>query len=220
MTRKARNNSSREKIMAHLREAAGHEWENNWPGAVPVGDVFPPDEDLLESFREELSALGGEVFIEQGEERLFERLKELGEKREWKELTVSDEVLKSKLESHGISIRTFDPGSYDFEAGVTGCDALVALTGSVMVSSGGSTGRRMNVFPPVHIVIARESQLVASIKEGFIKIEADHGSRPSQITLISGPSRTADIEKTLVMGAHGPRELFVLVDVGNVLKKQ
>jgi len=212
MTPKTENNNSRDKILGGLRDAPTHWWESNWPDEVPGGNVFAIDGGLLKTFHEELNALGGKVFIENGEDRLFKRLKELCEEREWKELTVSDEALKYKLVSHGFSTKAFDSGRHNFEPGVTGCDALVALTGSVMVSSGGSSGRGMNVFPPVHIVIARESQLVSSIKEGFLRVEADYGNRPSQVTLISGPSRTADIEKTLVMGAHGPRELIVLVD--------
>jgi L-lactate dehydrogenase complex protein LldG len=72
----------------------------------------------------------------------------------------------------------------------------------------------MNVFPPVHVVVAGLSQIVPSIANGFERIEKKDGNQlPSQITLISGPSRTADIEKTLVMGAHGPRELIVLIDM-------
>jgi L-lactate dehydrogenase complex protein LldG len=61
------------------------------------------------------------------------------------------------------------------------------------------------------VVLAHSNQIVESIKDGFIKIEEKYDHLPSQISLISGPSRTADIEKTLVMGAHGPRELIVLI---------
>ncbi|MFW6268427.1 MAG: LUD domain-containing protein, partial [Marinilabiliaceae bacterium] len=79
-------------------------------------------------------------------------------------------------------------------------------------SSAGGSGRRMNVYMPVHVILARRSQLVASIDEGFSVIQERYSQKPSQITLISGPSRTADIEKTLVMGAHGPGELIVMID--------
>ncbi len=72
------------------------------------------------------------------------------------------------------------------------------------------SGRRLMIFPPVHIVIANASQLVTDIKDGLAGIKLKYPSiLPSSITLITGPSRTADIEKTLVLGAHGPKELYV-----------
>ena len=73
----------------------------------------------------------------------------------------------------------------------------------------------LNVYPPVHIVCANLSQLVFDIEEGLKKIQDkyDKSELPSMVSLITGPSRTADIEKTLVMGAHGPKELILfLVD--------
>jgi L-lactate dehydrogenase complex protein LldG len=79
-----------------------------------------------------------------------------------------------------------------------------------MVSSAQLSGRRMVVFPEVHLVVAYASQLVPDLKEALVKIRKKYDPRlPSMITLITGPSRTADIEKTLVMGAHGPKELYV-----------
>ena len=79
-----------------------------------------------------------------------------------------------------------------------------------MVSSGLLSGRRMFSFPEIHIVIAAASQVVTEIKDALRGIQKRYASDlPSQISIISGPSRTADIEKTLVMGAHGPKELYV-----------
>ncbi|MBM3403930.1 MAG: hypothetical protein FJY10_03470, partial [Bacteroidetes bacterium] len=73
-------------------------------------------------------------------------------------------------------------------------------------------GRRIFVYPPTHIVVAYASQLVPDIRQALQKIKKKYRSEmPSMISLISGPSRTADIEKTLVMGAHGPKELYVFL---------
>jgi L-lactate dehydrogenase complex protein LldG len=70
----------------------------------------------------------------------------------------------------------------------------------------------MNVFPDTHIVLGYTSQLVPDIEEGLSLIQKKYGPRiPSMISMITGPSRTADIEKTLVMGMHGPRELILLL---------
>jgi L-lactate dehydrogenase complex protein LldG len=81
-----------------------------------------------------------------------------------------------------------------------------------MISSGQMSGRRLNVYPEIHVVIAYSSQLVPDLKQALAGIRQRYAERiPSLISVITGPSRTADIEKTLVMGAHGPRELFVFL---------
>ena len=73
-------------------------------------------------------------------------------------------------------------------------------------------GRRLSIYPPVHIVLAYTSQLVPDLKDAFALLKSKYGNQiPSMITNVTGPSRTADIEKTLVLGAHGPKELFVFL---------
>jgi L-lactate dehydrogenase complex protein LldG len=98
------------------------------------------------------------------------------------------------------------------QAGITGCEFLVARTGSVVISSALPSGRQMNVFPPIHIVLAHVSQLVDYPEDAFVAIQNKYGEDlPSIISTITGPSRTADIEKTLVLGAHGPKEFIVFL---------
>ena len=100
-------------------------------------------------------------------------------------------------------------GIADMEIGISSCEALVALTGSVM-GSAQQLGRTMTVYPPIHIVVGYMNQLVPDLKAGFDLVKERHGGRlPSMLSNITGPSRTADIEKTLVLGAHGPKELYV-----------
>ncbi|MDK2842986.1 MAG: L-lactate dehydrogenase complex protein LldG [Anaerophaga sp.] len=210
MKQPEKNSDSRKIILSKLRGSVSRAWEQNWPDEVPEGDVFPRITNLLNAFKEELEGLGGEVFVEKSEAEALVRLQKLASHRNWGPVAVVNRALKEKCLKNNIEVTDFDPETGVFEAGLTGCEALIALTGSVMVSSNGS-GRKMNVFPPVHVVLAHSDQVVESIKDGFKKIEEKYDHLPSQISLISGPSRTADIEKTLVMGAHGPRELIVLV---------
>ena len=81
-----------------------------------------------------------------------------------------------------------------------------------MVSSRLSPGRKIVVYPEIHLVLAYSSQLVPDLKQALALVKKKYRDNfPSMISLISGPSRTADIEKTLVMGAHGPRELYVFL---------
>jgi L-lactate dehydrogenase complex protein LldG len=98
------------------------------------------------------------------------------------------------------------------DVGITLCEALVARNGSVLVSNGSAAGRRLSIYPNIHIVLAYTSQLVMDLKDGFALLKEKYGDRlPSMISNVTGPSRTADIEKTLVIGAHGPKELFVFL---------
>jgi L-lactate dehydrogenase complex protein LldG len=97
------------------------------------------------------------------------------------------------------------------QATVTNADALVAATGSIFVSAA-CGGRGASVVAPVHIVSAGIEQMVPDLDEAFALLRArDTVSRNSFLCLITGSSRTADIEKILVMGAHGPRRLVVVL---------
>ena len=97
-------------------------------------------------------------------------------------------------------------------AGVTACDFLVAQTGSVVVTSRSAGGRALSVLPPHHIVIARRNQLVPDLPAAMDALATHYGSDwPSMTGFITGPSRTGDIERILVLGAHGPKRLTILM---------
>ena len=96
------------------------------------------------------------------------------------------------------------------DAGVTECDALIAQTGSVLVTSRSAGGRALSVLPPHHVVIARRGQLVADLPAAFALLKAKYAPEfPSMMSFITGPSRTGDIERILVLGAHGPKKLTI-----------
>jgi L-lactate dehydrogenase complex protein LldG len=97
------------------------------------------------------------------------------------------------------------------EVGVTECDALIAQTGSVLVTSASAGGRALSVLPPHHVVLARRDQLLPGLPEAFALIRQKHGAAyPSLISFLTGPSRTGDIERILVLGAHGPKRLTII----------
>jgi L-lactate dehydrogenase complex protein LldG len=98
------------------------------------------------------------------------------------------------------------------DAGVTGCEVLVAQTGGIMVSVQNAGGRALSVLPPHHVVIARTSQMVPDLTAAFDHVRRKYGnSWPSFMGFITGPSRTGDIERILVLGAHGPKRLTVIL---------
>ena len=101
------------------------------------------------------------------------------------------------------------------DVGVTGVEFAVAETGTAVLSSDSETGRLVGLAPPVHIVIVKRGQILPSLDELFLlrKWQSVNGLAPQYTNLISGPSRSADIEYTLVTGVHGPGDVrMVLVD--------
>jgi L-lactate dehydrogenase complex protein LldG len=97
------------------------------------------------------------------------------------------------------------------DAGISECDALIAQTGSVLVTSQSAGGRALTVLPPHHVVLARREQLVADLPSAFELLKQKYAANyPSMISFITGPSRTGDIERILVLGAHGPKKLTIL----------
>lgn len=97
-------------------------------------------------------------------------------------------------------------------AGITECDALVAQTGSILITNRSAGGRALSVLPPHHVVLARRDQLVPDLLEAFALLKRKYSeSYPSFVSFITGPSRTGDIERILVLGAHGPKKLTVFL---------
>jgi L-lactate dehydrogenase complex protein LldG len=96
------------------------------------------------------------------------------------------------------------------DIGISTAECLCARTGSMFVSSASAGSRTIGVYPHEHIVVAFQNQIVEDIEQGFAEIRNKYTKEiPSLLSLVSGPSRTADIEKTLVLGAHGPKKLIV-----------
>lgn len=96
------------------------------------------------------------------------------------------------------------------DVGISECDALVAQTGSVLVTSRSAGGRALSVLPPHHLVLAHREQLVADLPAAFGLLKQKYTNNyPSMISFITGPSRTGDIERILVLGAHGPKKLTI-----------
>lgn len=98
------------------------------------------------------------------------------------------------------------------DAGITECEALVAQTGSVCITARSSGGRALSVLPPHHIVLAHKNQMVPDLTAAYELLAGKYqGNYPSFLSFITGPSRTGDIERILVLGAHGPKKLTVLI---------
>lgn len=150
---------------------------------------------------------------------VLSHLQQLSVAESWKTLFVQSTEWKSAIESSlpSVTIHTTH-SSYDKNAlaaadgGITGCECLVAQTGSVLISSTYCGGRNLSVLPPHHIVIADSTQLVGDLIDAFALLREKYGSQfPPYLSFITGPSRTGDIERILVLGAHGPKKLTIFL---------
>ena len=176
-------------------------------GSDPV--VQPqPEEDIVVTFAEEFTKLQGKFAFCVNEEELREGLETLRAAQEWTKIYVPPGLLP------GLVPDAFRSGDIvHCDASVTDCEALVARTGTIVLSAKNG-GRVASVYAPVHVCVARASQLVYDLGDALQVLQQRYDGRlPSQISFATGPSRTADIEKTLVTGVHGPKEVYLfLVD--------
>jgi len=159
-----------------------------------------------------MEAINGQCILCEDEADLYAKLKSYVEQKELPYIFCRDNYISNQLSLNSIPVSGEEKDFELMQAGITGCEFLVARTGSVLVSSASESGRQMTVFPPIHIVLAHVSQLVDYLEDALVTIQEKYGNAlPSTISTITGPSRTADIEKTLVLGAHGPKELAVFL---------
>lgn len=120
--------------------------------------------------------------------------------------------LEEALDSAGIQRADTNDGS--IRVGLTGADAALAATGSLVIGSGSGRSRLASLVPSAHVAVLRESQIVADLETWFEQQRAaglDDFRETSNITLITGSSRTADIAQELILGAHGPTEVHIIL---------
>ncbi|HEY6213069.1 MAG TPA: LUD domain-containing protein [Vicinamibacterales bacterium] len=187
-------------------------------GRIPQVDSRPPEpaeppppEAVLERFLAELDALGVEHYFEDSADAVRARIIAL---------VYGQSVLSWNTDRLPYAVATALPGATTGESprdvqaradiGVTGCEAAIAETGTLVMLSGAGKPRAASLLPPVHVAIVRRTEMFMTMGEYFAR-------RPATIataaccTFITGPSRTADIELTLTVGVHGPRKVIVVV---------
>jgi L-lactate dehydrogenase complex protein LldG len=106
------------------------------------------------------------------------------------------------------------PAAGDDHVSVTGAFAAIAETGSLVMLSGPGHPTSLNFLPDDHVVVLRASQVVAHMEDVWALLRARDGGMPRTVNIITGPSRTADVEQTIQLGAHGPRRLHVVLVAG------
>ncbi len=205
--------TSREKVLKKIRDALIEQTEPPFPIIDNDSSVYNDITDPLDvTFAEALIRMAGKFVYCENEEEFLATLQSFILEKDWPVLFCYDDVLQKIFKKNGIPFESSWANFADAKLGITRCEYLIARLGTVMVSSKNAPGRRINVFPETHLVVAYTSQLVPDLKHAFQEIRKKYKEElPSMISLITGPSRTADIEKTLVMGAHGPKEIYVFL---------
>jgi L-lactate dehydrogenase complex protein LldG len=208
--------SAKENILKKIRQALSESTPIPFPQSEGSHSVFQPSRQELEiEFAEQFSKMQGKFIFCVDQREFVTQLKALAAHQSWKKIVCREERVRKVLQEQGFNSFS-DGGLAECDAAITSCETLIARTGSIVMSTGGAnaSGRTVSVYAPVHICIAWSDQLVYDIKDGLVALKEKYQQQlPSLFTFATGPSRTADIEKTLVVGVHGPREVYLfLVD--------
>ena len=206
----SKNLDAREKEIQHKTERG--------PGLVStvISDATPVD-----LFKASLEEVDGHCLIVHDETELVHALTEiLRNLRQTKlsslRIAVSDstevrrltELIDLDLDEVAVTPSVADV--FKFDIGISGVQAGIAETGTLVLDSSRERHRLVSLVPPVHIAILDASQIVATLGDALSLMRNDERVSPI-ITLVTGPSRTADIELTLAIGVHGPQELYVVI---------
>lgn len=205
--------TSKEKILKKIRKALIHKSTQEIGDIDNESETYTTSEESLEmQFAQNFTALNGKFIFCENEAEFLENFDWIIKDNEWKNLFCLEPKIKDILKKVKIKFSDKEEDLLASDIGITFCECLIARTGSLIITSKQASGRRLPVYANFHIVIAYTSQLVPNIKDGLKFVREKYKDKlPSMISTISGPSKTADIEKTLVQGAHGPKELFVFL---------
>ncbi|HTN21252.1 MAG TPA: LUD domain-containing protein [Pelobium sp.] len=202
----------KEQLLKKIRKALLEKRDNPYPNLEEM-PLYPETDEMLEvMFAEELTKVSGTFVYCESEINFIENILQLAEEKKWRKIYCWEPALQDLLKTYEYPFYATDKDFELAEVGLTLCDALIARNGSVLLSNGNLAGRRLSIYPHHHVVVAYASQLVLDLKDAFKLIKEKYGNNiPTMLSVTTGPSRTADIEKTLVLGAHGPKELFVFL---------
>ena len=193
-------------------EIQGKQTARDW--LPPVGNTT---EEQFAQFAKNCADLKADFQRLASHQELAATLVKIRDAEQWRRIAIHDGIL-SNFACQALGLPTlFTDKGYDAQeleqcdAGITECDALIAQTGGVVVTSRSAGGRALSILPPHHVVVARSEQLLAGLPDAFALLQRKYAPDfPSMISFITGPSRTGDIERILVLGAHGPKKLTIL----------
>lgn len=206
-------NSSRDTILNKLRAKQRPEPER------PIWQTKRQFDDLAERFTQSLMAVKGQVHRASSWDAALETVDELLTELNAQQVVVNDEAplntvdfatTRPQLEWFTAGKTAGDLRAFctTADVGLSSCEAALAETGTVIVASGMGKSRLVTLLPPVHIALVPTSKLTTDI---FTWTAARGEAPPANVSLVSGPSKTADIEQTMAIGVHGPKQFIVVL---------
>jgi len=205
--------TAREAILKKIRQALSKPATPRFPNVDWEKPVYQAGSDTLaEQFAVAFTKVGGNFVYCESELEFLENVITLAEENGWKHFYCYEKEIAERMDEADFPY-TIEKEKYpDGMVSITSCEALVARLGNILVSSRQGSGRKLFVAPAVHIILAYSSQIHPELKDALKAIKDKYGEQmPSMIASLAGPSRTADIEKTLVSPAHGPKSIFVFL---------
>ncbi len=212
--------TSKEKILKKVRLALNYKSKSSFQNIDLESNVFarPEGETLAEAFIKKFISASGQFVYCDNQFDCIDKLLDLIEQRKWKFLFCWEEEIQTLLTESGISYFNKKENIEKIQVSITGCESLLAISGSILVSST-KNSRILTIWPPVHIVIAKRSQIALDMKESFQLLRNKYGREiPSMLSFLTGPGRTAMIPTeqmeelpATVIGAHGPIELILFL---------
>ena len=225
--------SDRETFLQRVRQAVAHESRPGASSPLPERGTLGyqgAGPDAVAKFRDEFTAAGGHFHLVRDVAAAHQQIDEILHAHAARKILVGHGSVLEPLElPRWLSERAFDVKVVDAlstsecrevffaaDVGISGVDYLIAETGTVVLTTRPQDSRSLSLLPPVHIAVAERRQILADLFDLYAELDKNGDSvnppaLPSCITLITGPSKTGDIELRLVTGVHGPGEIHVLL---------
>ena len=190
----------------------------NVTGKAWLPEVGDTQAETMALLSDNLAKLKAHFHLVENLDQAISLVKDLAHKKNWKNITYHKNELVTPvalaIDSNAWAVEdSFSKDKLEAsDVGLTSCVSIVAQFGAILVSSETSGGRGLSILPPVHVVIAKANQVVPDLAACFEHLNLKFGGKmPSMLSFITGPSRTGDIERILVLGAHGPKELYLIL---------
>jgi L-lactate dehydrogenase complex protein LldG len=211
---------AREEMLGRMRRRLGRTEENAVPARAAVAAVLarrargprpPPEADLAACFIARAEAMASTVeVVAQAAQAPAAVARYLAARALPGEAVASPQLAGLDWAAAGLRVASRPAGGDDL-TGITGVFCALAETGTLVLLSGADTPASNSLLPETHIALVPMARIVPGMEEAFDLIRAECGDLPRALNFISGPSRTGDIEQTLVLGAHGPYRVHILV---------
>jgi len=191
-------------------------------------------EELVENFKRECESILGKVWVAENKEEVWQSLSSILKEAEIKKILIWESHVLERLEVNSLldslGIQDLFAGHKDHsqhlkqkdylgivkeaELGISGVDYGLADTGTLVLRALRGQDRSTSLLPPIHVAIMEAERILPSSDDLLVKLQlemTEHGTLDSCFSLITGPSKTADIEMNLILGVHGPKNLHVII---------